>query len=377
MHVIVLENQPSSLRGGQELSLLDVCKGLAGRGHSISLVYLQAGDLLEQYQSFCDRVIQVNSFILERKKTNSIFSFITDTWKIPASKNSVVYSNRYQDIVFGYASACLKQIPLVCHLRLPPPENFSLNGFSPTHGISLRGVKRYIATSKQTKLDWVKVGVKEKKIDVVYNAINTDIFSPSEILGARKEWFLSEESKVISYVGRLDREKGVETLLKAFALVLKSNINAKLLIAGKPLSTQQEYKNFLEQLSVDLGIQKSVTFLGQIANTASLYQASDVTVLPSLWSEPFGRTTIEAMACGTPVVGSRTGGIPEVLTGEFQAGLFEPGNESDLAVKLNRLLDWRQQDPQLAKRCRNHVLSHFSLNTMVEGVERVLMQVMK
>ena len=108
---------------------------------------------------------------------------------------------------------------------------------------------------------------------------------------------LSSESRVISYVGRLDREKGVETLLKAFALVQKSNINAKLLIAGKPLSTQQEYKNFLEQLAVDLGIQESVNFLGQIANTASLYQASDVTVLPSLWSEPFGRTTIEAMAC--------------------------------------------------------------------------------
>jgi glycosyltransferase involved in cell wall biosynthesis len=82
------------------------------------------------------------------------------------------------------------------------------------------------------------------------------------------------------------------------------------------------------------------------------------------------------MACGTPVVASRTGGIPEVLTG-FEAWLFEPGNESELAVKLNCLLDWRQQDPQLGDRCRNHVLSHFSLNTMVEGVERVLMQAMK
>ena len=150
MHVIVLENQPSSLRGGQELSLLDVCKGLAKRGHNITFIYSKPGNLLEQYQDFCDEIIKINGFVVERKRINGISSFIADLWKIPASRNSVVYSNNYQELVFAYALACFKQIPLVCHLRLPPPEKFSLNGFSFTHGLSLRGVKHYIATSNQT-----------------------------------------------------------------------------------------------------------------------------------------------------------------------------------------------------------------------------------
>ena len=68
-----------------------------------------------------------------------------------------------------------------------------------------------------------------------------------------------------------------------------------------------------------------------------LLRASDVTVLPSIWSEPFGRIAIESMACETPVVASRVGGIPEILTGEFAEGLFEPGSSTDLAMDLARL----------------------------------------
>ena len=106
-----------------------------------------------------------------------------------------------------------------------------------------------------------------------------------------------------------------------------------------------------------------------------MYQVSDVTVLPSLWSEPFGRTNIESMACGTPVVASRIGGITEILTGEFQAGLFEPGNEQDLADTLSRIISWREKDPDLGKRCRDHVLSNYTLDKMVDGIEKVLLKV--
>jgi len=91
------------------------------------------------------------------------------------------------------------------------------------------------------------------------------------------------------------------------------------LIAGNQYC-KGEYQNSLEQLSKNLGIQECVKFLGHVTNTTSVYQISEVSVLP-VWSEPFGRTIIESMACGTPVA-SKTGGIPEILTGEFQNGLL-------------------------------------------------------
>jgi glycosyltransferase involved in cell wall biosynthesis len=144
------------------------------------------------------------------------------------------------------------------------------------------------------------------------------------------------------------------------------------LVAGKSLFQGDDYRKSLEQLATELGIESYINFLGHITNTTSLFQVSDVTVLPSLWSEPFPRSIIESMACGTPVVASRIGGIPESLTGEFQNGLSEPGNEQGLSETLNQIMNWRDKDPLLGERCREYAVSKFSIDTMVDGVENVL-----
>lgn len=378
MHIIALENEPSSLRGGQELNLLEICRGLSQRGHSITLLYVKEGNLIKQYEEFGTHVVKVDSFMLDRSRINHTFNFFADIWKIPVSKNSVVYSNRYQDVFFGSMLAFSKSITHVCYLQLPP-----LKQFSRPHAIGLKGVKQFIAVSNQTKLDWVEMDFKEEKIDVVYNGTNPELFKPaSDFSITRKEWNILESTRVISYIGRLDKEKGVETLIKAFALIVKSNNNTKLLIAGKPVShlspeEGEKYKKSLEHLSIDLGIEKYVSFLGHITNSASVYQVSDVTVIPSVWSEPCPRTIFESMACGTPVVASRIGGIPEILTGEFQGGLFEPRNEQALSDTLNRVMNWRNTDPQLGERCREHILSKFTLDKLVDGIEKSLLMVVE
>ncbi|HCF28818.1 MAG TPA: glycosyltransferase family 1 protein, partial [Cyanobacteria bacterium UBA11049] len=338
MHVIALENHPSSLRGGQELFLLDACRGLSRRGHDVSLLYLNEGNLLEDYQKICTHIAKVDSFKLDRSTIARGFNFLADIWKTPTSQDSVVFSNRYHDVLFGSALAFAKNIPHVCALQLPPLEH----DFPRPLALGLKGVKKFIAVSNKTKLDWVKSGFDSEKIYIVHGGTNPDIFKPfCDFSLIRKEWNIPENTRIISYVGRLDPEKGLETLIKAFALLPKGNVNTRLLIAGKPLSQREEYKKSLEQLAIASGVEEDVNFLGHVANPTSVYQVSDVTVLPSLWSEPFPRTNIESMACGTPVVASRTGGIIEILTGEFEKGLFEPGNEQDLAATLSQILDWR------------------------------------
>jgi glycosyltransferase involved in cell wall biosynthesis len=83
------------------------------------------------------------------------------------------------------------------------------------------------------------------------------------------------------------------------------------------------------------------------------------------------------MACGVPVVASRVGGIPEVLADEFARGLFEPGNAEDLAAKLRDFLSGSAQDPDLSQRCRDYVGDRFPLSKAAEGVEQVLLKVLK
>lgn len=371
MHVIALETDPSSLRGGQELFLLEACRGLSRRGHSVSLLYVTAGNLLQEYQKFCTYTLKVDSFSLDRSRIKRVFNFLADIWQTKTNKSSVVFSNRYHDVLFASLLAKTKNIPHASFLQLPPLEH----GFPRPLAIGLKGVTRFIALSNQTKLDWVKSGFDAEKIDIVHGGTNPDLFKPtSDFSLTRKEWNIPQDTRVISYIGRLDREKGLETIIKAFAS-LRNGDNTKLFIAGKPLSQGEEYKKSLEQLAINLGIQADTNFLGHVANPTSVYQVSDVTVLPSLWSEPFGRTNIESMACGTPVVASRIGGITEILTGEFQAGLFEPGNEQDLADTLSRIIHWRDKDPGLGKRCRDHILSNYTLDKMVDGIEKVLLRV--
>jgi glycosyltransferase involved in cell wall biosynthesis len=389
MHIIALEHEPSSLRGGQELNLFEICRGLSHRGHKISLIYEKEGNLLEDYQNFCESMIKVNRYEFDRRKINHIFDFLFDftvTYKISTSKNSVVFSNSYYSAFLGYVLSVFKRIPFVCYFQIPP-----LGGFTRQKRMGMNGVKQFIAVSNQTKSDWVKLGrIKEDKIEVVYNGTNIEKFYPSKDFSAiRKEWNILEDVKVVGYVGRLDRMKGLETLIKAFALLVKTGVSTRLLFAGKPIVHQnsetgeesleegENYLQFLKQLSIDLGIEKYVDFLGHVTNTTSVYQVSDVTVLPSEWPEPFPRSIIESMACGTPVVASRTGGIPENLTGEFQKGLFEPGNERDLSETLNRIMNWRDTDPQLGERCREHILAKFSLDKLVDGIEKVLLKVVK
>lgn len=375
MHIIVLENQPTSQRGGQEIILLDVCRGLAQRGHKISLVYLEEGNLLKEYQKICTHLIKVDSFLLDRSTISRSFNFFADIWRIPVTEDSVIYSNRYHDVVFGYLLSLIRKIPFVCYLQLPPHTQ----KFGRPHTIGLKGVDKFIALSQQTKSDWIDIGLKSEKIDVVHVGINPQIYKPADNSLLKKEWNISEDYRVISYIGRLDKEKGIETLIKAFALL--KNSKTQLLIAGKPVAHSsvvegEEYQRALVQLTVDLGIE-NVKFIGHVTNTTRVYQMSDVTVLPSIWSEPFGRVIIESMACGTPVVASRTGGIPEILTAEFERELFEPGNERALFEHLNRVIDWREQNPDFGNRCRQHILSNFSLDKMIDGVEKALLSVQK
>ncbi|MBW4658044.1 MAG: glycosyltransferase family 4 protein [Drouetiella hepatica Uher 2000/2452] len=366
MHVIVLENEPSSRRGGQELSLIDICKGLHQRGHKVSLLYTKPGDLLEQYQSFCTHIDFVDGYKLTLQNPAQFFTGLREVGQsIKAEPESLVYSNQYQESFFGYGLASLKRIPLVCHLRLPPPSTLGIQS-----RLGLHGAKRLIAISRCTRTDWIAAGFANDKIKLVYNGIDLGKFQPQASKLA--------DSKVIAYVGRLDKVKGLETLLKAIAL-LKSEANSeklhlRLLIAGKPLIQNAHYQDFLHQLTHQLNITANVEFLGHVADPAEVYRSSHLVVLPSLWAEPFGRSLLEAMACGVPVVASRVGGIPEVLSGEFAQGLFCPGDAEDLAAKLRYVLDWQAQDPSLGQRCRDYVSDRFPLSQAVEGVERVMLE---
>lgn len=379
MHIIVLEKYPSSQRGGQERSLVDVTRQLAQRGHRITLIYGSSGDLLPQYEAFCDRMIPVRDFAILRS-WQSLLWFVADLWTVLhqlraesqvglQAESTIVYINQPYDVPFAAALSWLKNVPLVCHLRLPSPVDF---GFQ--RRLTIGRVKQFISVSAANRQGWISQV--KAPIAVVHNGVMPDRFvRQTSLLDLRSAWQIPEGDRVICYVGRLDRMKGLGTLCSAFAKILETHPQSQLLIAGKPLQDKVCYQTELEQLCIDLGLDDRVRFLGHIDQAIEVFHLSDVSVVPSQWAEPFGRTIIESMMAGTPVVASRVGGISEVLAGEFSSGLFMARDVDDLAQTLGSSLNWRQDDPTLGDRTQDYAKQRFHLDDKVDAIEQIFFQV--
>ncbi len=149
---------------------------------------------------------------------------------------------------------------------------------------------RLIAISEQTKRDWVACGYRSDAIDVVYNGIDLNRYVR---LGDRPErrraLGVQAGDLLVTYAGRLHPAKGVETLLEAFSLIAHKR-PSRLVVAGRaavmpaPGGGVRDYLGELRALAERLGIARAITWIDHQADIADLFSASDVTVLPSLWS---------------------------------------------------------------------------------------------
>ena len=381
MKILVLENELTSNRGGQEWSLLDVCHGLAQRGHEIHLIYVKPGNLLANYQAFCQSLTQVDCSITYLVNTKGRSKTIVSSLALLRSllqglkvSPEVVYVNGYTNTFFSGILAQLKGVPLVSHLRNLPIQGEAFRWQIRT---GLKAVTRFIAVSQATRDSYTRAGFDPKSIEVVYNGIDLERFTIKDDLNhTRSALGLAPADFVVLYAGRLDEGKNIELLLEAFAQLAQHSAQAKLLIVGSPVIhatpvAAEAYVHQLQHLSERLAISSRVQWLGRRTELPQLFRASDVSVLPSL-IDTFGRVLVESMACGTPAIGLRFGGITEVLGGEFERFQVEVGDVSGLAKLLGSLQGWQQHDPALAQRCRTYVEERFPKEHMVMGVERVL-----
>ena len=160
---------------------------------------------------------------------------------------------------------------------------------------------------------------------VVYSGIEASEFAP-DAAAAERPW----RGRLL-YVGRLDPRKGIETLLRAVALLSATTLE----VVGH---SDDDYRATLATLAAELGVVERVTF-GAIPRDqlAAKYRAADVFVFPSEWTEPFGLVPVEAMACGTPVIATCTGGSAEFLSDGVNCLAFAPGDEHALAAAVRRL----------------------------------------
>lgn len=200
---------------------------------------------------------------------------------------------------------------------------------------AVEGVTKIIAISHNNKRDIIDIFKNQgHKVELMPNGYDPNVFykeniDKKEIL---KEFGIDKEfEKVVCFAGRLAKNKGIDILLKSAKLYEKDNILT--LIAGHG----QEYEN-LYPLKESLNL-KNVYFLGDQnqENLRKIYNISDVLVVPSR-EEAFGLVALEGIACGVPVVATRVGGIPDIITSEVGI-LVEKENVEELTQEINNILN--------------------------------------
>ncbi len=181
-------------------------------------------------------------------------------------------------------------------------------------------------------------------ITIIPCGVNTHQFYPIDKLLARMILNLNPEERIILQLGRIVPRKGVETVVRALALLNKRyDTPARLLIVGgesdDPDPRRTPEIGRLSDLARKLGIKRKVTFVGRKGREALKYYYSAADVFVSTpWYEPFGMTPLEAMACGTPVIGSNVGGIKYSVVDGRTGYLVTPRDPEQLAEKLNEML---------------------------------------
>jgi D-inositol-3-phosphate glycosyltransferase len=206
-----------------------------------------------------------------------------------------------------------------------------------------------VATSPQEEADLKTLVSRIGKINVIPCGTNVSTFRPISKTAARKQLGLSAKEKIVLYVGRFDRRKGIETLVRATSelraqLELGAEINPqhlKLMVVGgsDPNEADGAERRRIEDLVTELGLTANTEFVGMVGHDrlALYYTAADVCVIPSHY-EPFGLVAIEAMACGTPVVASDVGGLKFTVISEETGLLVPPHDVAKFARAIERIL---------------------------------------
>lgn len=246
----------------------------------------------------------------------------------------------------------------------------------------MREADRIIAECPQDQRDMEEhYGASADRIDIVPCGFDPDEFWPVT-LDARQQLGLNRDEFVVLQLGRMVPRKGVDNVIRAAAILRQQYaVPVRMLVVGgnaeqpDPVATPELGR--LMRLAHELGIDEQVTFTGQRQRDQLRYYYSAANVFVTTpWYEPFGITPVEAMACGTPVVGTAVGGIKTTVVDGETGYLVPPNDPEALAERLS----WLHRHPHLAQRMgwagMRRAYQHFTWRNVANDIAAVYERVL-
>jgi L-malate glycosyltransferase len=216
------------------------------------------------------------------------------------------------------------------------------------------------------------------KVTTIYNGTDLSRFplKSAESLRLRSEMGIPEDAFLVCAVGQICARKGLLELVKAFEQIAARTPGMHLAIAGRVVFVHEEkYFKTLLRAVAEPGILERVHFTGELGDVSGLLQAADLLVLNSV-EEPFGLVLVEAMSSGTPVLATRVGGIPEIVTDQQNGWLIEKADTPGLARKLLELSQNKSLLERVAQCARDETCARFSLEKFQSRLQEFYAELM-
>ncbi len=374
LRVCLLSKQFPPGVGGAETYAYELANGLGERGHDVD-VYTQWVDSPDEEADVHENV-SVYRICGARRK---LVTFET-LWFSYTARRAIDFEQ--YDVVHGtlMPASTIAVTPfndidapvvLTSHgtsigetkaVALETPADYLLKFFFHPMNVAMdyvasRDADRVIAISDhayEQLTTWYRL--REDKLEMIPHGVDTEWFYPR----GEQHPVVDEEKTTLLYVGRLGARKGLDLALRALAEVNDEDV--ELLIAGTG-----RHEETLRELARELEIADQVQFLGYVPNEnlPVLYSSSDIFLLPSEY-EGFGLVLLEAMACGTPVIGVDAGGIPTVVP-ENDAGQLVSRRVSDVVSAIDHIRSNKNTGADIEEAARTYAQEY----TWAESTERI------
>ncbi len=224
-----------------------------------------------------------------------------------------------------------------------------------------RLASRFFAVSRHARQAYLDRGIPAQRVQVLYNPVNASLFRPDADAGAamRASLGIPDDAIVLGYVGRMHTGKGVFPLLEAASAAMRREPRLYCLWIGNGPDAAR-----LQALATaDTGVGTRHRFAGWNNHTADYFRSLSMLAFPSIATETFGRVSIEAQACGVPVLASDIGGVPETLSPGESGVLLPPGDAAAWRDAILAMCDDATRQ-QMGSAAREWVLQRFATHVI-------------
>lgn len=355
MHIV--HTEASCGWGGQEIRILEESRGLTKRGHSVEIICAKHSRIYEVAQDYCIPTIPLP---IEKKSLSGLLAVYR--W---LKNNPVDIVNTHSSTdswLTGVACKFLSNPPPIVrtrHISSPIPNNFA------SRWLYTSSTSHIVTTGEALREQVIReTGASPSMITSIPTGIDPARFTPEEKGTIRKELSLDPNLSYIGIVATLRSWKGHLYLLEAFK---KADLPEwKLLIVG-----DGPIREPIQEKIETLALSDRVILAGQQQNPEKWLQALDIFCLPSYANEGVPQAILQAMFTALPIITTPVGAIQEAVTDQKSALIVPPQDSEAIADALRTLSESKPLRQQLGSVTRAFALANFSLDTMLERMERV------